>query len=508
MKRSRKWISWIGLSVPVGLVASFYIYQSWKEENPKFSHFNKNNNLLSYNLLHDIHTNILSSSDLEGFGSFSDNSYRVSRYPSDVKTIQDVDNFYKFEDKNFYTNFVLVGREVFDEIGVLVLYFERRENFSQKNIEKLNPNNMHKVILNGFRKKDISSKKPETTINAATEVNNIGFYYQNSDKTEIGNGNFFNFIKTNDNSYPRKWFLITAGHTLYDAFDKESFNLNLFNTDVNIKVQAKVVQDGRNQWDYDLTLLTKNLPDNLKEKGISPYLDYAILEIDFQNEDDAKKVTSTNIKDNIFYQIYGFKKPTGFYDIEEEKSVYKYIESSNRYNYKYSKYFSEPTSANSEIYSYLEVPYLKNEKVFILNDKLYIDLSYYEIFTDTKLGLGSSGIAVNADITPYIKIAENKNNGLWMPFLNTNKLRESYETILNFLFNDNVSNTYIDLGYNILFEDKYAANQSKSFEKTFQNLYPNSELGFSKEKLLINIDKKEYTIQININDLLKTIANK
>ncbi|WP_036452097.1 hypothetical protein [Mycoplasma buteonis] len=486
----------LGFPITGGIIlAGISIYISAKQKNPKFEYFNKLDKLHSYNLFHNNGSLFSQSTSISKYGIFLDNNYKTTRYPSDIKRVKDVDNIFKFTNYNIYSNTVLVGTEAFDEIGTLILYFVDSKIYSETNIDNIEPKEMQRVIISGFLKKErkSSSNEVKTTLTANNQPNNIGFYYQNNAKKYLGNGNFFNFLKPNNEKYPTKWFLLTAGHLFYDLFDKNSFDLNIFNTSIDIQVKAKVIQDGRNQWNSELSFFKKFLPDNLKEKEILPYLDYAILEINFKNAEDARKVTSINIEENVFHKTYGLNNSVGYYDLNDNNQpVYKYINNSNRYNYKYSNQNGVQNPSRYYIYSYLEVPYLKNQKVFTINGKLYIDLSYYEIFTDTQLGFASSGLVANPLYIPYIKLAENDIDGLWMILWNSYRITLDYREIFRKQFNEETYEAYSNLSYNILFEDKYAPNQNKSFEKTFNELYKNQELGFKKEDLFVNFS--DYSI--------------
>ncbi|WP_426461198.1 hypothetical protein [Mycoplasma hafezii] len=465
-----KWILSAGIislsTAPISCVNLFTEKNNFEKtityEIERFSYFN--NTQITLN----------ESPFLSNYANVINLDYISQHYASSIKTAADLDKIMVFLDKSYYEKYHLVAFEYLDEQGILILYFKDDMYSKIPFFGYLN------FIIKGFKKKDREFHSLKTSNQNLTSKNSVGFYYTSNNKTILGNGMFLNYLKPTNHSYPNKWFLFTVGHLFWDQFDNKPFEINIFNTQKNVKALAKVIQDGRDTFNNDLSKIKNLLPNNLQNEEILSYLDYAILEINFNSEYEAEQVTSDNINDTAFKTIL-FNENLGYFDYQNNRSQFIYYDGRNHFN---EKYFNSPTiiGSVSNYYSKTKVPFFDEYKVFKLQDRNYIDLSPTFIFKNTNFDSGSSGLISSNHNNNFIKIANSNNKGLWLPFnFEFKNLSDQLTAQYNLGDSDEWYEYFKQFSYDIYFE-RPNINQNKCFIKTIRELYPNRTLGFNYNK--------------------------
>ncbi|WP_036451672.1 hypothetical protein [Mycoplasma buteonis] len=416
--------------------------------------------------------------------SIADKQFISEHLPSFFDSKEKIDHILRFRSDDFYKDYELVGYEPYDQEALLVVYFKNNA-YKKLHIAELDFDlepELDFVILQGFKKAPLEDSKVLTLNNKATP-NMVGIAFENNENNLISaNGSFVNYLATQEpQEYPTTWFLLSAGHPFFDKMDGSSFDLNVFNTDGKITTKARVIQDGRNQWDHDISYFKKMLPEKYQNLDIKPFLDYSILEVKFNSVEEAKKYTAKSF--NISYLTDNLLQDrVGFYDFQENKAVYKEIERKHKYIETRAKSLdSEIIEFSNFFYNTAEISFLKNQKVFEINGEYFIDLSILQPVRDTKLGAGSSGVLAFNDDNYYLKVAENQNDGLWILTSTAPEIRYVFELPFKFellggseeLYEEVKKLTY-DIFANLSKESKH---QTKSFIKTFKKLYPNGKLG-------------------------------
>ncbi|VEU58616.1 hypothetical protein [Mycoplasmopsis gallinacea] len=402
----------------------------------------------------------------------------INKKASDIKNIDDIDEILEFKSNDLYQKYYVYGVEAFDEIGHLIIYLIDKKDWNGEEITDFSHINFENIQIDDFKQQ----KTPDIPVSIKREKeidNSVGLKILNSDnEMTTGNARFVNYLSPdNESQYPTKWFLLSAGHLFFDQMDQEEFDLTLFHTNLEDKtVKAKVIQDGRDQWNFSAEVFKKFLPWEYRDKELHTYLDYAIIEINFETEEDAKKWTSTKPQNDIFSDSYrnNFSTFSGYFDLENGENVFKYIDTENKWLYLFDPvYFGLRINNSTQFFA--------NDQIINSNGTYYVDLSTSIMPSGTKFKQGSSGVVEKINSIPNIKIAFNEKSGLWMP----TKIVEEFEFFKD-VFSSKISeNAGIYLMSNFkydIFNHNEKLNQSKSFDKIFETLYPNKTLGFKIQK--------------------------
>ncbi|RIV16874.1 hypothetical protein [Mycoplasmopsis gallopavonis] len=310
-----------------------------------------------------------------------------------------------------------------------------------------------------------------------TPKNNVGYTLDiNENQGMLANGRFFEFLSPkNTNQYPTKWFMLTTGHTMVSKFDLPKFTFKIFNNNAEKEVEAKVILDGRDQWDTNLEPFKALLPEDYQNIELHSYLDYAIVEVNFATPEDAKLFTSTDWQDNILFSQNELDNQLGYFDKNaNNQTVYKSISNPNRgYKLLYKK-----DGYNKVLWPEFTNSFLIDQRLLKINGQNYIDFSTNFKIKATNFPEGSSGVVIgNYRTNLWIKTASTNEDGLWLPTRISEKEQDVFKSILATRTNAKIAESWSNLTYDIIgnFERE---NSGKSFIKTFQKLYPESEPGF------------------------------
>ncbi|WP_426460893.1 hypothetical protein [Mycoplasma hafezii] len=390
----------------------------------------------------------------------------------DIKTAKDLDKILFLTNPDEYENFQLAGFEYWDEYGMLIVYFKNNA------YSFLTSDGYSSIMIEGFQK--IKPKKVQNEIikENYNAPNQIGFYYQNENKYISGNGTFLNYLKPKT-GYPTKWFLFTAGHLFFDKFDDKLFQMNLFTTENDTKVNVRVIQDGRNHIKRDISALSSLLPEKYRNLKLNSYLDYAILEINFENEEIAKKFTSIDESDSLFSKS-SLRNEIGYFDFQKNDTItFKSFENQAHHTIPFID-SNELIDLVSLYQPNIFVPFLENNKVFEIDNQYYIDLSPLVMFSNSNFSHGSSGMVVSNEDKPFIKTSNSNNDGLWLPLKTDLSLPDALYHVYNEQIDiENKFEVLRELYYDIYFDiENNFVKQNKSFMSTFKKLYPNENLGF------------------------------
>ncbi|QIW61968.1 hypothetical protein [Mycoplasmopsis gallinacea] len=467
------------VSLVVATSGLAYILAKSKEEKKltfkEFSPIQKLYNLSMYHNL-DYKYGPSTSMDWRFFNFKRDNI--INKKASDIKNIDDIDDIIEFDSNDLYQKYYVYGVEAFDEIGHLIIYLIDKKDWNGEEITDFSNIKLENVQIENFKEEKI----PDVPVSIKTEKeidNSVGLKILNSNNEMMtGNARFINYLTPeNQGEYPTKWFLLSAGHLFFEQMDQEEFDLTLFHTNLEDKtVKAKVIQDGRDQWNFSAEVFKKFLPREYRDKKLHTYLDYAIIEVNFQTEEDAKKWTSIDPENDIFSDLYknNFYTSSGYFDLENGENVFKYINTENKWLYLFDSVRFNLRIDNS-------THFFANDQIINSNGAYYVDLSTSIMPSGTKFQEGSSGVVEKINSIPNIKIAFNEKSGLWMP----TKIVEEFDffkDVFSSKIKDNAG-TYLMSNFKYdIFNYNEKLNQSKSFDKTFEKLYPNKKLGFNMQK--------------------------
>ncbi|QIW61967.1 hypothetical protein [Mycoplasmopsis gallinacea] len=417
-----------------------------------------------------------------------------NKYVDQIKTLTNIDSLIYFYDNSIYDEYKVYGLEKLVDQGILVIYLIESKNWDGQEISDFSDKKIYTISIGGFLKRNVSYKLLESENHKID--NSVGIKITNSDQeTTIGNARFINYLSPdNEGEYPKKWFLLSAGHLFFDQMDQEEFGLTLFHTNLEDKtVKAKVIQDGRDQWSIKMTPFEYFLPEEYKDTELHSYLDYAIIEVNFDTEEEARKWTSTSQENNIFSESYtnNFNQNAGYYDVQNNQSVFKHIETKNKQLLL--------DAFKTLIINKISFNFFEDKKFFELNGKKYIDLSSMIMPTGTDFEKSAQGSVEKINSVPNIFIGTSQNNGLWLPAKMTSEFQ---------YFDKYYSRQYPNSGSLLMFNYRYNIfynadnlNQAKSFDKTIETLYPTKRLGFE-----LCVDLNEYTGgSIRVIDLNKLI---
>ncbi|VEU58614.1 hypothetical protein [Mycoplasmopsis gallinacea] len=404
-----------------------------------------------------------------------------NKYVDQIETLTNIDSLIYFYDNSIYDEYKVYGLEKLEDQGILVIYLIESKNWDGQEISDFSDKKIYTISIGGFLKRDVSYKLLESQNHKID--NSVGIKITNSNQeTTIGNARFINYLSLdNEGEYPTKWFLLSAGHLFFEQMDQEEFDLTLFHTNLEDKtVKAKVIQDGRDQWSIKMTPFEYFLPEEYKNSELHSYLDYAIIEVNFESEEEARKWTSISQENNIFSENYvnKFNEDSGYYDIQNNQSVFKHIQTNNKHLLL--------DSFKTFLINKISFNFFEDKKVFELNGKKYIDLSSMIIPSGTNFEKSAQGSVEKINSSPNIFIGTSENNGFWLPTKITSEFKY-FEKYYSRKYANSGSLLMFNYRYNI-FYNADNLNQAKSFDKTIETLYPTKRLGFE-----LPVDLNEYT---------------
>ncbi|RIV16870.1 hypothetical protein [Mycoplasmopsis gallopavonis] len=455
-----KFLIFFGFCIFVYETVSFGIFliKNNKEiKNHKFQIWNKTklekwNNIRKYDLF-----------TLKNFGEFEytiKEKNIINILPSEINNLSDIDSFFSFNQIKSYKDYNLIAIEPIDELGALILFLK-----SQKN--KLEP--IKNIILTGFKKRNKENNNTIEKTSLNTPNNQLLYSFNFNQKTINGNLTFFNYLKPkNENQYPTKWFAITSAKNFLDNLNLEKINLKIANKFSKTNIDAHFFLDGRNQWETKIDL--SYFLENNEKIQAKPFLDYLILEINFENEEQAKLFTS---KDKIAsFWSNEDNHENGFYK-QKDSQLDFYTFNKNFFNFD----LALSKKINNSLFTDFQNNLENSTNLLRINSETYIDLSTnfkVSIPLDNQDIVGS--IYSNSNQKYLLNFVEN-NSSWWLPLKYQNNAQNDFRNLLLNKYNDKVSNFLTQYTYDI-FRKNTKTNQNKSFQEVFNQKYPNQELGY------------------------------
>ncbi|MBW0596585.1 hypothetical protein MADP07_00493 [Mycoplasma anatis] len=214
-------------------------------------------------------------------------------------SIDEINKNVKFDIK---TNIKLIDMKPFDDSGQLILTYK----FMNKEID---------ILINGFKKKKSELKIIDDPINSAyIEVPN--------DNNTHFNGYFIDYEVVDNDRYPLKWFLLIPDDK--SRFISSSSSVFLLKGDKKIKVN--------------------NIQNIIAGKDvlIDNYVNLAVVEVNFENEAEARDFTNNNfslIPNNLspfFKKLDGNNVKSVTFDSKIEKEFWFYTDSRDLNLYLYN----------------------------------------------------------------------------------------------------------------------------------------------------------------------------
>ncbi|MBW0594363.1 hypothetical protein HUN03_00802 [Mycoplasmopsis anatis] len=214
-------------------------------------------------------------------------------------SIDEINKNVKFDIK---TNIKLIDLKPFDDSGQLILTYK----FMNKEID---------ILINGFKKKKSELKIIDDPINSAyIEVPN--------DNNTHFNGYFIDYEVVDNDRYPLKWFLLIPDDK--SRFISSSSSVFLLKGDKKIKVN--------------------NIQNIIAGKDvlIDNYVNLAVVEVNFENEAEARDFTNNNfslIPNNLspfFKKLDGNNVKSVTFDSKIEKEFWFYTDSRDLNLYLYN----------------------------------------------------------------------------------------------------------------------------------------------------------------------------
>ncbi|MBW0594361.1 hypothetical protein HUN03_00800 [Mycoplasmopsis anatis] len=422
----------------------------------------KNNNI------EDILSNENYGNFLKEIGIEIDKSKIIDKKISEIDF--DIHDLIKFKYKK--ANFKITKYFKLPELGRLIVYIKASEQIISDP-----ENNQIFVIIDGFQPEKLVQSDEISKEGTRKIKNNIGIKIINNESQTITNSNgfFFDYAINEDENYPKTWYLLVPIHSLeyfsninnYELTSKylnntyeQNSELHLFNSNESISLKdVNLVFAGFDIFKSNLNYLKKFSNNFDEHDNLEEYVDFAVLEVKFDNEEDAKKFTSIS-EVNYFSKIF-LKNDINFKVFD--KFNFQFINSDKNSRIFNAKYWPE-----SVIYKYN--PYIIfNSKTFNtsllinnnfisklnfnnINGSKYIDITTGIGFSETGFNDGSSGsIIFNNDFFGYkVSNYRNLNVGIYVPLI-WNNIEIFKNDIVDKLSNSTVFDNFILEPYDLIY---------------------------------------------------------
>lgn len=364
------------------------------------------------------------------------------------------------------------------EMGRIIVYIRASEQIISDP-----ENNEIFLIIDGFeRESQIQNHDTSKKI-----INNTAIKIVNNESGTItySNGFFFDYLIKDDESYPKTWYLMLPLHSLEYFSNVNNYELNskyinkaykqnsdffIYNSIESVnKKDVNLVFAGFDIFNSNLNYLKKfsnkfNEYDNLEE-----CIDFAVLEVKFDSEDEAKKFTSISEVDyfsKIFLKENVSFKPFDKFNFQFINTSNNSTVANNNYNSKSVIYQHSPyiffNSKNFNTSFMINNNFISKSNFNNIDGNKYIDITTGIGFSKTGFGDGSSGsIIFNNDFFGYkVSNYRNLNSGIYVPLV-WNNLELFKSNIVDKINNIELFDNFILEPYNLIYGN----------EKTQKNWY-------------------------------------
>lgn len=412
---------------------------------------------------------------LKKIGIKIDNSKIVGKniYDKDLKLDEIINFKYKKE------NFKITRWYRIREMGRVIVYIRASEHIIS-NPER----NEIFLILDGF---DHEIKLPDKNTETREIVNNIGIKIVNNEAGTITNSNgfFIDYEINEKDNYPTTWYLMLPLHSLEYFSNLNNYELNskyinkaykqnsdffIYNSIESVnKKDVNLVFAGFDIFNSNLNYLKKFSNKFNEYENLEEYIDFAVLEIKFDSEDEAKKFTSISEVDyfsKIFLKENVSFKPFDKFNFQFINTSNNLTVTNNDYNSKSVIYQHSPyiffNSKNFNTSFMINNNFISKSNFNNIDGNKYIDITTGIGFSKTGFGDGSSGsIIFNNDFFGYkVSNYRNLNSGIYVPLV-WNNLELFKSNIVDKINNIELFDNFILEPYNLIYGN----------EKTQKNWY-------------------------------------
>lgn len=441
---------------------------------------------------------------LKKIGIEIDNSKIVGKNISD-KDLK-LDEIINFKHKK--ANFKITRWYRIREMGRVIVYIRASEHIIS-NPER----NEIFVILDGF---DHEIKLPDNNIETREIVNNIGIKIINNEAGTITNSNgfFIDYEINEKENYPTTWYLMLPLHSLeyfsnlnnYDLTSKylskkykENSIFSIYNSNSSLELKnVNLVFTGFDIFKSNLNYL-KNYSNKFNEdENIEEYIDFAVLEIKFNTEEEAKRYTSISEIDyfsNIFLKENVNFTPFDKFNFQFRNAKDNSIVKSNNY------YVDDDPYLHYNPYILFNNKSFKTS--FLINNNFISKFNYNQIdgenyvdittgigFSETGFDNGSSGsIIYNQDFFGYkVSNYRNINVGVYVPLI-WNNISSFKSNIVDQINNPNIFNDLVLESYNLIYGNE--KTQKNWYLKSLREIHPKIKTYLSSLNKWGNHEKEE-----------------
>lgn len=336
------------------------------------------------------------------------------------------------------------------------------------------------IIIDGFM-----TNKDSNHINNKNILKNLNsFKITNNElnQSSFANGIFIDYEINND-GYPTKWYFLTNIHPLDIFSNKNNYELTNQYLNANFEYDSefylsnngefhrienpRIVFMGFDVFKSDLSYLSFE-----KNQEIEDMLDVCVLEVDFKNQEEARKFTSISELDkyrwfsnnNLNFKAFEeLSTQTDLFNLEENTIVK--VSGKTNIHILQNK---ENLSTNLMVYNNL----ISKNQVLNVNNKKYLDITTSLGFSQTSYGLGSSGSVIYKDNFVALKTGDYRNSeiGLYTP-LQWDNIQEFKNDIVDKLSNLKIFNLLNLESYDLIYGNKQT--QKNWYLKSLKQIKPN-----------------------------------
>ncbi|AWX69796.1 hypothetical protein DP067_00160 [Mycoplasmopsis anatis] len=471
-------------------------------------------------ITYGIVTNLPKKYPQDSFGTLPNKKGYLAEFPIKYKRNEEkIQNTLPSEiNKNNLNELIEFSQDVelsmvrpYDSQGCAILGLLIPKGFFSKEKEKAI------LIIKGLKKSRISLLENEITFENGLSgeynkyrKNQVMFTVDNGEYTSSANGVFIDYLINNNEDYPLTWYMLTNIHTLnnywnsnnyykYQSFftkAKQDSKFTLYNRLYTDKITQtpKVVFMGFDIFDSNLNKFKEKLHVENYEDDLEEFIDLAIVEVKFDNAEQAKKFTRIDWIDFSHYRYndlnylpldsyfpysnqYKFQKlkasDTFLYEEENKVKVLEGLQSYLSWNFEENKQLKKPFIYNRFL--------TNNESIINIKDKKFVDISTAIGINNTAYGAGSSGSLAYIGEYPIIKYADYDDQmGLWIP-LWWSEIDRFKKFINEKDINYTLYDDFIIEGYNLIFGGY--SNQKNWYLKSFSEIHPDKDTFISKNYL-------------------------
>lgn len=318
--------------------------------------------------------------------------------------------------------------------------------------------------------------------NILKNLNSFKITNNELNQSSFANGIFIDYEINND-GYPTKWYFLTNIHPLDIFSNKNNYELTNQYLNENFEYDSefylsnngefhrignpRIVFMGFDVFKSDLSYLSFE-----KNQEIEDMLDVCVLEVDFKNQEEARKFTAISELDkyrwfsnnNLNFKAFEeLNTQTDLFNLEEN-SIVKVSGKTNIHILQNK----ENLSTNLMVYNNL----ISKNQVLNVNNKKYLDITTSLGFSQTSYGLGSSGSVIYKDNFVALKTGDYRNSeiGLYTP-LQWDNIQEFKNDIVDKLSNVKIFNLLNLESYDLIYGNKQT--QKNWYLKSLKQIKPN-----------------------------------